>query len=49
MTLLFENDELENLIRKYHLRVCFGDGVYYYLNFEGDNPSSFIGAYSRYQ
>ena len=48
MTLLFENDELEKLIRKYHLRVYFGDGDYYYLNFEGDSPSSYIGGYSRY-
>lgn len=48
MTLLFENDVLENLIRKYHLRVYFGAGDYYYLNFKGDSPSSYIGGYSRY-
>lgn len=48
MTLLFENDGLENLIRKYHLRIYFGVGDYHYLNFEGDGPSSYIGGYSRY-
>ena len=47
MRLLFENDGIENLIRKYHLRVYFGVGDYY-LNFEGDSPSSYIGGYSRY-
>lgn len=47
MTLLFENDELDNLILKYHLKVYFSAGDYY-LCFEGDNSSSYIGAYSRY-
>ena len=47
MTVLFENDELENVIRKYHLTVYLNDG-YYYLCFYGDGPSSYIGAYSRY-
>ena len=48
MTLLFENDELENLIRKYHLMVYSGIGNDYYICFDGDVPSSYIGIYSRY-
>lgn len=48
MRLLFENDELENLIQKYHLSVHSSYGNDYYLCFDGDGPSSFIGAYSRY-
>lgn len=48
MTLLFENEELENLIRKYHLMVYYSTGNYYCLCFDGDGPSSFIGAYSKY-
>ena len=47
MTLLFENDELDNLIIKYHLMV-HRSGTDYFICFEGDGPSSFIGAYSRY-
>ena len=42
MRLLFENDELENLIHKYHLMVYFSYGNDYCLCFEGDSPSSFI-------
>lgn len=48
MTLLFENDELDKLIQKYHLLVHIGIGNDYYICFEGDGPSSFIGAYNRY-
>ena len=48
MTLLFENDELDNLIRKYHLMVYSGIRNDYYICFDGDGPSSYIGAYSRY-
>lgn len=48
MTLLFENDELDKLIYKYHLIVYFSTGNDYYLCFEGDSASSFIGAYNRY-
>lgn len=48
MRLLFENDELYNLIDKYHLQIYSGLGNDYYLCFDGDGPSSFIGAYSRY-
>jgi len=48
MTLLFENDELDKLIDKYHLLIYSGHGNDYYLCFEGDGPSSFIGIYSRY-
>ena len=48
MTLLFENDELANLINKYHLLVYFSAGNDYCLCFEGDRPSSFIGAYNIY-
>lgn len=48
MTLLFENDELENLIHKYHLMVYSGIGNDYYICFDGDVPSSYIGIYSRY-
>lgn len=48
MTLLFENDELDKLILKYHLMVYFSSGNDYYLCFEGDSASSFIGAYSIY-
>lgn len=48
MTLLFENDELDNLIRKYHLMVYSGIGNDYYLCFDGDVPASYIGIYSRY-
>ena len=48
MRLLFENDELENMIRKYHLMVYYSTGNEYNLCFDGDGPSSFIGAYSRY-
>jgi hypothetical protein len=48
MNLLFENDELDNLIRKYHLLVYSGIGNDYYICFDGDVPSSYIGIYSRY-
>ncbi len=48
MTLLFENDELDNLILKYHLKVHFSFGNEYCICFDGDGPSSFIGAYSIY-
>ena len=48
MTLLFENDELDNLILKYHLMVYCSSGNDYFICFYGDSPSSFIGAYSRY-
>lgn len=48
MRLLFENDELDNLIYKYHLIVYSGIRNDCYLCFAGDGPSSFIGAYSRY-
>lgn len=50
MRLLFENDELKNLIQKYHLSVynsSYGNDEYC-LCFDGDGPSSFIGAYNRY-
>lgn len=48
MTLLFENDELDNLILKYHLKVYFSAGNDYFICFEGDSASSYIGAYSIY-
>ena len=48
MRLLFENDELDKLIQKYHLRVYSDVGNDYYICFEGDGPSSYIGIYSRY-
>lgn len=48
MTLLFENDELDKLIDKYHLLIYSGLGNDYYICFDGDGPSSFIGIYSRY-
>lgn len=48
MKLLFENDELEKLIQKYHLMVYSGLSNDYYLCFEGDKASSYIGMYSRY-
>ena len=48
MRLLFENDELDNLIYKYHLFIYSGIGNDCYLCFAGDGPSSFIGSYSRY-
>lgn len=48
MNLLFENDELDNLILKYHLTVYSDAGNDYCICFDGDGPSSFIGAYSRY-
>lgn len=48
MRLLFENDELGNLIRKYNLMVYYSSGNYYYISFEGDSSSSYIGAYSIY-
>lgn len=41
MTLLFENDELEKLIQKYHLMVYSGLSNDYYLCFEGDKASSY--------
>lgn len=47
MTLLFENDELDKLIQKYHLTVYFGIDEDY-ICFEGDGSSSYIGIYSRY-
>ena len=46
MTLLFENDEIDKLIIKYHLMVYFSYGNEYCICFDGDGPSSFIGAYS---
>ena len=46
MTLLFENDNIDNLLLKYHLKVHFSYGNEYCICFEGDGPSSFIGAYS---
>ena len=46
MTLLFENDEIDNLIIKYHLKVHFSFDNEYCICFDGDGPSSFIGAYS---
>lgn len=48
MTLLFENDELDNLIRKYHLMVYSGIRNDYYICFDGDVPSGYIGIYNRY-
>lgn len=48
MTLLFENDELDKLIQKYNLLVHNGIGNDYYIFFDGDVPSSYIGIYSRY-
>jgi hypothetical protein len=48
MRLLFENDELDKLIQKYHLLVYSGIGNDYYICFDGDVPSSYIGIYSRY-
>lgn len=48
MRLLFENDELDNLIYKYHLIVYYGPGNEYYMCFDGDYSSSYIGAYNRY-
>ncbi len=48
MTLLFENDELDKLIQKYNLLVHNGIGNDYYICFDGDVPSSYIGIYSRY-
>lgn len=47
MRLLFENEELEMLIQKYHLKVY--TGIYdYYLYFNGDETSSYIGVYNIY-
>lgn len=45
MRLLFENDELDNLIRKYHLMVYSGIINDYYICFDGDVPSGYIGIY----
>lgn len=47
MTLLFENDELDKLILKYHLQVHFNYGNNC-ICFDGDGPSSYIGAYSTF-
>lgn len=48
MRLLFENDELDNLIYKYHLMVYSGIRNDYYICFDGDVPSGYIGIYNRY-
>lgn len=48
MTLLFEKDELDKLILQYHLKVHLSYGNDFYLCFDGDSSSSYIGAYNRY-